>query len=95
MKSDDLRSIQAPLKECYRDTPAAALITLRAHGRIGAGFSCKIDTGQALRIAGLHPNPGASPGAGRRPQARGSLSLRARHDPTPTSAARMSAPAMV
>ncbi|AUB85240.1 hypothetical protein [Candidatus Thiodictyon syntrophicum] len=55
MKSEDLRSIQAPLKERYRDTPAAALMTLRAHGRIGEDISCKIDTGQALRIAGLHP----------------------------------------
>ncbi len=60
MKSDDLRSIQAPLKERYRDTPAAALITLRAQGRIGEGLSCKIDTGQALRIAGLHPATGGS-----------------------------------
>ena len=58
MKSDDLRSIQAPLKERYRDTPAAALMTLRAHGRIGAGLSCRIDTGQALHIAGLHPATG-------------------------------------
>ncbi|WP_295434896.1 OsmC family peroxiredoxin [uncultured Thiodictyon sp.] len=60
MKSEDLRSIQAPLKERYRDTPVAALMTLRAHGRIGAGLSCKIDTGQALRIAGLHPATGGS-----------------------------------
>ena len=60
MKSEDLRSIQAPLKERYRDTPEAALMTLRAQGRIGEGLSCKIDTGQALRIAGLHPATGGS-----------------------------------
>lgn len=58
MNADDLRSIQAPLKTRYRDAPAAALITLRAQGRIGEGVSCRIETGKALVIAGLHPATG-------------------------------------
>jgi uncharacterized OsmC-like protein len=60
MKSDELRSIQAPLKDCYRQTPEAALITLRAQGRLGDGVSCKIETGKATVIAGLHPGTGGS-----------------------------------
>lgn len=55
MNADDLRSIQTPLKEHYREAPEAALITLRAQGRIGEGVSCKIETGKALVVAGLHP----------------------------------------
>lgn len=58
MNADDLRSIQAPLKERYRGAPATALITLRAQGRIGAGVSCRIETGKALVVAGLHPGTG-------------------------------------
>lgn len=58
MNADDLRAVQAPLKERYRDTPKAALITLRAQGRIGEGLSCKIETGKALVAAGLHPATG-------------------------------------
>ena len=58
MNSDDLRAVQAPLKERYRDTPEAALITLRAQGRLGEGLSCKIETGKALVAAGLHPATG-------------------------------------
>jgi uncharacterized OsmC-like protein len=60
MNANDLRSIQAPLKERYRDTPAAALITLHAQGRIGEGVSCKLETGKALVVAGLHPATGGS-----------------------------------
>ena len=60
MNADDLRSAQAPLKEHYRQTPAAALIMLRAQGRIGEGVSCKIETGKALVVAGLHPATGGS-----------------------------------
>jgi uncharacterized OsmC-like protein len=60
MKTEDLRSVQAPLKERYRETPAAALITLRAQGRIGEGLSCKIETGKGLVVAGLHPATGGS-----------------------------------
>jgi uncharacterized OsmC-like protein len=60
MNADDLRSIQGPLKERYRETPDAALVTLRAQGRIGEGVSCKIETGKALVVAGLHPATGGS-----------------------------------
>jgi uncharacterized OsmC-like protein len=58
MNADELRSVQAPLKERYRDTPQAALITLRAQGRTGEGVSCRIETGKALVVAGLHPATG-------------------------------------
>lgn len=60
MHADDLRSIQAPLKERYRAEPQAALITLRAQGRIGEGVSCRIETGKALVTAGLHPATGGT-----------------------------------
>ena len=60
MNADELRTVQAPLKERYRETPQAALITLRAQGRIGEGVSCKIETGKALVVAGLHPATGGS-----------------------------------
>ena len=46
----ELRSTQAPLKDRYRESPEAALITLRAQGRIGEGVSCKIETGKALVV---------------------------------------------
>ncbi len=58
MKADDLRALQAPLKERYREAPGAALVTLRAEGRIGEGVSCKVETGKALVTAGLHPATG-------------------------------------
>jgi uncharacterized OsmC-like protein len=60
MNADDLRSIQAPLKIRYRESPEAALVTLHAQGRIGEGVSCKVDTGKALVVAGLHPATGGS-----------------------------------
>jgi len=60
MHADDLKSVQAPLKERYRETPEAALVTMRAQGRIGEGVSCRIETGKALVIAGLHPATGGS-----------------------------------
>jgi uncharacterized OsmC-like protein len=58
VNADDLRAVQAPLKERYRNAPETALITLRAQGRIGEGLSCKIETGKALVAAGLHPATG-------------------------------------
>ena len=58
MKTDELRSLQAPLKERYREHPEAALITLKAQGRIGEGVTCKVGTGKALVEAGLHPASG-------------------------------------
>ena len=60
MNADDLRAVQAPLKERYRAAPDAALITLRAQGRLGEGVSCKVETGRALIVAGLHPATGGS-----------------------------------
>lgn len=58
MNADELRLIQTPLKQQYRDEPGAALITLKAEGRIGEGITCKVDTGKALVSAGLHPATG-------------------------------------
>ena len=60
MNADELRSVQAPLKDRYRQTPDAALVTLRAQGRLGEGISCKIETGKALVVAGLHPATGGT-----------------------------------
>ena len=58
MKSEELRNLQAPLKERYRNQPESALITLKAEGRVGDGISCKVETGKALTEAGLHPATG-------------------------------------
>jgi uncharacterized OsmC-like protein len=60
MNADELRTLQAPLKERYRNEPGAALVTLRASGRIGEGIACRVDTGKALVEAGLHPATGGS-----------------------------------
>jgi uncharacterized OsmC-like protein len=58
MKSEELRSIQAPLKDRYREQPDAAMVTLKASGNLGEGITCKISTGKALVEAGLHPATG-------------------------------------
>ena len=58
MNTEDLRSLQAPLKEKYRAEPQSALLTLRAQGRLGDGVSCKLETGKAMVEAGLHPATG-------------------------------------
>jgi uncharacterized OsmC-like protein len=55
---DQLRALQAPLKERYRERPDAALITLSASGELGDGVSCSVQTGRALAEAGLHPATG-------------------------------------
>jgi uncharacterized OsmC-like protein len=60
MNSSELRNIQAPLKEKYRNQPESAIITLKAQGEIGEGVSCKVDTGRALVEAGLHPATGGN-----------------------------------
>jgi uncharacterized OsmC-like protein len=60
MGSEELRRLQAPLKERYRDAPESALITLRAQGSIGEGVTCSVETGRALVEAGLHPATGGS-----------------------------------
>lgn len=58
MNADNLRALQAPLKEQYRAAPDAAMVTLRAEGRLGEGLTCKVATGKALVEAGLHPATG-------------------------------------
>jgi uncharacterized OsmC-like protein len=58
MKADELKAVQAPFKERYREAPETALITLRAEGRIGDGVTCRLETGKALSVAGLHPATG-------------------------------------
>src|SRR5512142_1427482 len=60
MNAEELRSVQAPLKDRYRAHPEAALITLRAQGRLTEGITCKVETGKALVAAGLHPATGGS-----------------------------------
>jgi uncharacterized OsmC-like protein len=60
MNADELKSLQAPIKDKYREDPASAIITLKAHGQIGEGISCKVDTGRALVEAGLHPATGGT-----------------------------------
>jgi len=52
--------MQAPIKDRYKKDPAAAVITLRAQGRIGEGIACRVDTGKALIEAGLHPATGGT-----------------------------------
>ncbi len=58
MERDQLRALQAPIKERYRVEPSAAQITLSATGDLGAGVSCSVRTGRALAEAGLHPASG-------------------------------------
>jgi uncharacterized OsmC-like protein len=59
MKGDELRALQAPFKERYREKPETAVITLRAKGEIGdQTLTCKVETGRALVQAGLHPATG-------------------------------------
>ena len=60
MKTEELKALQAPIKERYKKDPAAAVVTLRAKGRIGEGIACRVDTGRALIEAGLHPATGGS-----------------------------------
>ncbi len=58
MNADELKALQAPLKDKYRQTPGSALITLRAQGRLGEGLTCRVETGKAMVAAGLHPATG-------------------------------------
>jgi uncharacterized OsmC-like protein len=60
MDAQELKALQAPIKERYKKEPAAALVTLRAQGRIGEGIACRVDTARALVEAGLHPATGGS-----------------------------------
>jgi uncharacterized OsmC-like protein len=58
MDAEELRTVQGPLKERYRDDPKAARITLEAEGSLDEGIACTVQTGQALVQAGLHPGTG-------------------------------------
>jgi uncharacterized OsmC-like protein len=58
ISGDQLRELQAPLKDRYRTQPGSALITLEADGTLDDGISCSVGTGQALVRAGLHPGTG-------------------------------------
>jgi uncharacterized OsmC-like protein len=60
MDREQLRALQAPLKERYRNDPTAAVVTLRATGTLGDDVSCNVETGRALVNAGLHPATGGS-----------------------------------
>jgi uncharacterized OsmC-like protein len=61
MESNELRALQGPLKERYRDDPESALITLKAEAHLDApGVSCRVDTGRAMVEAGLHPATGGT-----------------------------------
>ena len=60
MNADDLKAMQAPIKERYREAPDTALITLKAEGEVGEGVTCSIQTAKALVEAGLHPATGGS-----------------------------------
>ncbi len=59
MDSAELRAVQQPLKDAYRQNPGEAVVTLRAHGQLDEqAISCSVATGQALAVAGLHPATG-------------------------------------
>ena len=61
MDAAALRALQAPLKDRYKSEPRSAMITLRAKGAIDdAHIACKVETGRALAVAGLHPATGGS-----------------------------------
>lgn len=60
MNTTELKNLQAPLKEKYREQPETAIITLKAEGQVGDGISCKLETGRAMVEAGLHPATGGT-----------------------------------
>ena len=60
MNSAELKALQAPIKERYRERPETAMITLRAEGKIGQSVTCNVATGKALVEAGLHPATGGN-----------------------------------
>jgi uncharacterized OsmC-like protein len=61
MDANELRALQAPIKERYRSDPHAAVVTLKAKGSLDdTHVACKIETGRALAVAGLHPATGGS-----------------------------------
>lgn len=59
MDAQDLRALQAPLKDKYKEAPDSAVVTLKARGALDdSGIACKVETGRALVEAGLHPATG-------------------------------------
>jgi uncharacterized OsmC-like protein len=61
MDGNELRAMQAPIKQRYKDDPNAAVVTLRAKGTLDdSNIACKLETGRALAAAGLHPATGGS-----------------------------------
>jgi uncharacterized OsmC-like protein len=60
MNADELKALQAPLKQKYKDDLASAVVTLRAESRSTDGLSCKVATGKAIVEAGLHPATGGN-----------------------------------
>ena len=61
MDATALRAMQAPLKERYKGDPQSAVITLKARGTLDdTAIACKVETGRALAVAGLHPATGGS-----------------------------------
>ena len=60
MNAEELKNLQAPLKENDREQPSSASISLKAEGNVGEGISCIVDTGRALVEAGLHPATGGT-----------------------------------
>ena len=61
MDANELRAMQAPIKERYKSDPQAAVITLKAKGALDdSNIACKVETGRALQAAGLHPATGGS-----------------------------------
>jgi uncharacterized OsmC-like protein len=61
MNANELRALQAPIKERYKNDPKAAYITLKAKGSLDdTNVTCKVETGRALAVAGLHPATGGS-----------------------------------
>jgi uncharacterized OsmC-like protein len=59
MDTAELKALQQPLKDAYREDPGQAVVTLRAHGQLDdQAIACSVDTGRALAVAGLHPATG-------------------------------------
>ena len=58
--ANELRAVQAPLKDRYRDDPEAGVVTLKPHATLGEGVTCKLETGRAIATAGLHPATGGA-----------------------------------
>ena len=60
MNAQELKALQAPIKDRYKREPQSAVVTLHAEGRMGEGIACRVDTGRAMVEAGLHPATGGN-----------------------------------